>query len=68
MAKKNMSAVPKIRVRECNSAAVRADGRFILYWMTSYRRASWNFALDRAAEWSKKLRKPLVVLEALRCD
>lgn len=40
----------------------------MLYWMIAYRRTSWNFALDRAVEWAKKLRKPLVILEALRCD
>jgi deoxyribodipyrimidine photo-lyase len=28
---------------------------------------TWNFALDRAVEWAEKLRKPLVILEALRC-
>ena len=40
----------------------------MLYWMIAYRRTSWNFALDRAVEWAKKPRKPLVILEALRCD
>ena len=29
---------------------------------------AWNFALDRALEHAKQLGKPLVVLEALRCD
>jgi deoxyribodipyrimidine photo-lyase len=28
----------------------------------------WNFALDRAVEWARKYAKPLVILEALRCD
>jgi deoxyribodipyrimidine photo-lyase len=36
--------------------------------MTSSRRASWNFGLDAAAEWARELRKPLLILEALRCD
>jgi deoxyribodipyrimidine photo-lyase len=36
--------------------------------MTAFRRTNWNFALDRAVEWARELRKPLVVLEALRCD
>jgi deoxyribodipyrimidine photo-lyase len=35
--------------------------------MTAFRRTTWNFALDRAVEWVEKLRKPLVILEALRC-
>ena len=36
--------------------------------MTAFRRPHWNFALDRAVEWCRELGKPLVVLEALRCD
>jgi deoxyribodipyrimidine photo-lyase len=35
--------------------------------MIASRRTTWNFALDRAVEWSEKLQKPLVILEALRC-
>jgi deoxyribodipyrimidine photo-lyase len=35
--------------------------------MTASRRTTWNFALDRAVEWAEKLRKPLVILEALSC-
>ena len=35
--------------------------------MIASRRVTWNFALDRAVEWTEKLQKPLVVLEALRC-
>jgi deoxyribodipyrimidine photo-lyase len=36
--------------------------------MIAARRTSWNFALDRAVEWAQELRRPLVILEALRCD
>jgi deoxyribodipyrimidine photo-lyase len=36
--------------------------------MIAFRRTTWNFALDRALEWAERLGKPLVVLEALRCD
>jgi deoxyribodipyrimidine photo-lyase len=36
--------------------------------MTMYRRAGWNFALERAAAWARRLGRPLVILEALRCD
>jgi deoxyribodipyrimidine photo-lyase len=35
--------------------------------MIAYRRATWNFSLQRAGEWALKLNKPLVVIEALRC-
>jgi deoxyribodipyrimidine photo-lyase len=36
--------------------------------MIANRRTGWNFALERAADWARSLGKPLVVLEALRCD
>ena len=62
-----MNSVPKIRIRTGNSLPVLPDGDFILYWMIASRRVNWNFALDRAVEWTGKLHKPLVVLEALRC-
>jgi deoxyribodipyrimidine photo-lyase len=45
---------------------VRTERRWVLYWMTSFRRFGWNFALDRAIEHAKALKRPLVVLEALR--
>jgi deoxyribodipyrimidine photo-lyase len=61
------SDVPATRIRTANSAEVRADGEFVLYWMTSYRRTRSNFSLERAVDWARTLRKPLVVLEALRC-
>ena len=61
-------AVPDIRIRLCNSARVRRDGEFVLYWMIAQRRATWNFALQRAADWAEQLDRPLIVLEALRCN
>jgi deoxyribodipyrimidine photo-lyase len=36
--------------------------------MIAAKRVRWNFALDRAVEWSLRLRKPIVILEALRWD
>jgi deoxyribodipyrimidine photo-lyase len=48
--------------------AVNAGGSFVLYWMTVFRRRGWNFSLQRAVEWARTLQKPLVILEALRCD
>jgi len=44
------------------------DGQFVLYWMIGARRHTWNFALDRAADWARALGRPLLVLEALACD
>src|SRR3954469_4416058 len=57
-----------MRVRPTIDVPPRADGRYVLYWMTAYRRAGWNFALERAVRCAERLRRPLVVLEALRCD
>ncbi len=42
------------------------DRPFVLYWMTAARRPVWNFALDHALGWARRLGKPLVVFEALR--
>jgi len=63
-----ISPVPPIRITACNSNRVNNDGDFVLYWMIAARRPSWNFSLDRAVEWSMKTKKPLLVLEAVRCD
>jgi deoxyribodipyrimidine photo-lyase len=61
-------SVPQIRIRDCNQAAVNGGGDFVLYWMIAFRRIRWNFALDRALEWAARLKKPVVILEALRCN
>ena len=61
-------SVPDIRVRTLGDHKVRADGDFVLYWMVAFRRTHWNYSLQRAVEWAADLGKPLVVLEALRCD
>jgi deoxyribodipyrimidine photo-lyase len=67
-----------LRVRALNDAPVRApergsggatggDGpRFVLYWMTAFRRLEWNLALERAVAWSRHLGLPLLVFEPLR--
>ena len=62
------SAIPSDRVRQANELHVRADGDFVLYWMTAFRRTRYNFALQRAVEWANHLAKPLLVLEPLRVD
>jgi deoxyribodipyrimidine photo-lyase len=61
-----MTPVPSIRVQTCNAAPVRADGDFVLYWMIACRRTAWNFSLQRALEWARQLKKPLVIFEPLR--
>jgi deoxyribodipyrimidine photo-lyase len=62
------SDVPEVRIQQCNDAPVWADRDFVLYWMIAQRRSKANFALQRAADWARELGKPLLVLEALRCD
>ena len=61
-----MTSIPDVRIRTCNSETLR-DGEFVLYWMIACRRLRWNFALERAAGEARRLRKPLVILEPLRC-
>ena len=60
--------VPEIRVTAANTRPVRSDGEYVLYWMIAARRARSSFALQRAVEWAVRLERPLVILEALRCD
>ena len=63
-----MLTTPDIRVSVRNTRPHRRDADYVLYWMTANRRATRNFALDRALEWCRKLELPLVVLEGLRAD
>ncbi|QDT29173.1 deoxyribodipyrimidine photolyase [Gimesia panareensis] len=59
--------VPEIRIRQLNQSPLKDDGDYVLYWMIANRRIRCNFSLQRAVELAKRLKKPLVVLEALRC-
>ena len=62
-----LSRVPETRIRPVNQHPVIPHGDFVLYWMTAARRVERNFGLQRAVEWALDLKKPIVVLEALRC-
>nr|NIL98164.1 deoxyribodipyrimidine photolyase [Planctomycetales bacterium]NIP70316.1 deoxyribodipyrimidine photolyase [Planctomycetales bacterium] len=62
------SEVPELRVRRGNTAEANPDGDYVLYWMIAFRRTRWNFSLQRAVDWARALKKPLLILEALRCD
>ena len=57
---------PAVRIRALNEAPVREERHYVLYWMTSFRRARSNFALQRAVELAQEFDKPLLVFEALR--
>ncbi len=59
-------SIPATRTRHLNAAPVRGEGQYVLYWMTTARRPRFNFALEHAVSWATELKKPLVVLEALR--
>lgn len=63
-----MHDVPAVRVRTVNDVEVTPDGDYVLYWMIAFRRSQYNYSLQRAVAWAQKLNKPLVILEALRCD
>lgn len=63
-----MANVPDIRIRQHNAAPVNPKGDYILYWMSAFRRTRSNFALQRAVEHAQSLQRPLLILEALRCD
>ncbi|MDT8368046.1 MAG: hypothetical protein RQ745_02475 [Longimicrobiales bacterium] len=56
------------RLRVINEMPRRSGARYILYWMTAFRRLSWNPALDRAIECARSSRLPLVIFEPLRLD
>jgi deoxyribodipyrimidine photo-lyase len=63
-----VNSVPSSRVRLLNAAPVRDDGKYMLYWMVASRRTRFNFGLQHAVDRARELARPLVVLEALRCD
>ena len=63
-----MAAIPELRLESCNEKPIRPEGEFVLYWMIAFRRVHWNFALDHAIARAKELKRPLVILEAFRCD
>ncbi len=61
------SDVPEARIRIARDRPAAPEAAYVLYWMTAFRRTRYNFALQRAVDWSKHLEKPLVVIEALGC-
>jgi len=45
----------------------KTEGAFVVYWMTTARRARWSFAVERAVGWARELKRPLAIIEALPC-
>ena len=62
-----MTEVPDFRIQRCNEFETSPQGDYVLYWMIAHRRTHWNYSLQRAVEWSRRLNRPIVILEALRC-
>jgi len=58
-------AVPSVRISRANRGTVYPNGKLVLYWMTAFRRTRYNHALERAVEYAKELRKPLLIVETL---
>ena len=63
-----MTEVPTIRLRVLNEKPLNPNGKYVLYWMTAFRRPFYTFALQRAVKRAEQLQKPLLIFEALRCD
>ena len=55
------------RVRCVADRAVRPERDFVLYWMTSARRAAFNFSLERAVVWARELKKKLKDIKVIDC-
>lgn len=60
--------VPTHRISPLNEQSINSSGEYVLYWMTASRRLQWNFGVDRALEYCRKLNLPLLIFEPLRCD
>ena len=55
---------PRLRVLDDRPAD--PGGRYVLYWMIAARRTRFNFALQHALAWARRLGRPLLVFEPLR--
>jgi deoxyribodipyrimidine photo-lyase len=54
------------RVTKLNEARENKKGRYVLYWMQMFKRASHNYALNFAIQMANERRLPLVVYEGLK--
>jgi len=62
-----MTNVPTLRITTIRPRSADPSGHYVLYWMTAFRRLRRNFSLQRAADWARELRKPLLLVEVLPC-
>ena len=56
------------RVTKLNHAPENTKGRYVLYWMQMFKRASHNYVLNFAIQMANERRMPLVVYEGLTFD
>jgi deoxyribodipyrimidine photo-lyase len=54
------------RIQLLNDKPENKNGRYVLYWMQMYKRATHNHALNFAVELANDLKLPLVVYEGLK--
>jgi deoxyribodipyrimidine photo-lyase len=54
------------RITQLNSSPPSPKGRYVLYWMQMFKRASHNYALNFAIEMANERSLPLVVYEGLK--
>ena len=54
------------RVTQLNQSKENTKGRYVLYWMQMFKRASHNYALNFAIQMANERRLPLVVYEGLK--
>ena len=54
------------RVTQLNQSKENTKGRYVLYWMQIFKRASHNYALNFAIQMANERRLPLVVYEGLK--
>jgi len=54
------------RVTQLNQSKENTKGRYVLYWMQMFKRASHNYALNFALQMANERRLPLVVYEGLK--
>ncbi len=59
---------PNSRLQLANQTPVRADGRYVVYWMLAQRRTRYSFGLQHAIQRARDLDVPLLVVEALSCS
>ncbi|MFT5734293.1 MAG: deoxyribodipyrimidine photo-lyase [Planctomycetota bacterium] len=59
---------PSSRLQTVQSAPIRENGRYVVYWMIAQRRTRYHFALQHALQMARDLDVPLVVVEALSCS